>query len=551
MSLLLLLSLCFVSLISVSYEDGDIFNLKSARTALCPIVGFHGIFCPGDASSGSPTGKKLKQSISAQQPVELPNSVGMAIDISTGELLLPVLKLSKGSKQWTDKESGKIFLVPPELTLRESLSNNEENKVIVRIFQTENDLVDIWLKNAEAGGWTGGQLANVQNISDVYKTYFFDDQVMAITQQFKVLYTVSFTDSQNLELNKYAQGAVDVLTYDFDENLYQSFLDAWGTHVTVSTTVGGMNEQQTLLKSCILHTTDVSDGLTKTVLEENLKQELLEKQPCIDLYYYLRRKRYLDHRIGGNILLINNNTVDTDDNQWKKTIIQDPALLLVEKFVPWYDLVQNKRIKQNLKQAVDLRINRVSLIRQQQVQQIRDERRRMVLKAKVLLQTNSYEWNVGGDIELKTADTCTTLLDNTQLAAKCGTGTMMSSCALALTDNIEKNIYIETGKVPVCYERNNVTGAFRLVARRQYGRTNDTIRTGFQNFDVNGEWMESGGCSKISDKCDLYSGSDDVYLCSGCNVQCETNQNQRQVNCKCSCPTYPVDPEAKPYLRYC
>ncbi|CAF0806299.1 unnamed protein product [Didymodactylos carnosus] len=543
-----LLWLNFLSLSSFSNGEQDQFDLKNARQALCPIVGFHGMFCPGDETTTIPASKRLK--LATSEPVELPNSVGMGIDISTGDVLLPVLELSKGSEIWTDKESGGRFLVPLGLTLTEK--HKTEDSVKVRLFSTETDLVNVWLKNAEEGGWTGGQLAGVENIADVYQKYFKDDQSMAITQDFQVLYAINVTNESNLKLNKYAQRAVSVLTNDYDQTLYESFLDAWGTHVILSTRVGGMKEQQIQLKNCILHTTDISDGLSREVLEDNLKQELLEQQPCIDRYYYSRRKRLLDHRIGGNILLINNNTDDTDDNLWKTTIVQDPALLSVQKYIPWYDLIENVKVKDNLKKAVNLRINRQSLIRTQQVQQIRDERRQMVLRAKVIRQSNGYEWTVGNDIDLQNVVQCTTKLDTSQLIAQCNTATMMSACALGLRDSITQTIYIETKQVPVCYERNNMTGTFRAVARRQYGERNDTVRTGFINRDVTGEWSESGGCSTIVDKCDLYSGSDTVYLCSGCNVECQTNQNtQRPINCKCSCPTYPIDYDAKPYLPYC
>jgi hypothetical protein len=109
----------------------------------------------------------------------------MAIDVSTGNLLLPALQLSIGNQQWIDPESKQVFLVPPEITLIESSLNDTSTNV--RIFRTETELVDIWLKNAGAGGWTGGQLAHVQNISNVYNNYFKDNQATAITQDLKTI----------------------------------------------------------------------------------------------------------------------------------------------------------------------------------------------------------------------------------------------------------------------------------------------------------------------------------------------------------------------------
>jgi hypothetical protein len=250
-------------------------------------------------------------------------------------------------------------------------------------------------------------------------------------------------------------------------------MDAWGTHITVSTTVGGMTEQQIIFKSCVLSTTVITDGLSQSVFEENLKQELLEKIPCLDKFYYTRRKKLLDHRIGGNILLINN----TDE--WKKTIVYNPALLTVKKYLPWYDLISNITIKRNLKQAIERRMNATSIIRETQAHQIQEERKNMTFTAKVIVQSSGYTWTTGNDITLRDGNICSTDLTNTELLAKCNTGTMMSACALELTEDNENHIIIGTKEVPICYERHNRTGSFRIVARRQYGEKDNSVRTGF------------------------------------------------------------------------
>ena len=445
------------------------FSLISARAALCPIIGFHGIFCPGDQKN---TLAPIIKSRRLAAVLELQTSVGMAIDVSTGDLLLPALQLSPGNQPWIDKESQQTFLVPPEITLTETSSN--DRTINVRIFRSETELVDVWLKNAEAGGWTGGQLAHVQNISDVYKNYFQDNQATAITQELKTMYTVAIKDNdQSLKLNRYAQRAINALTVQYNDELYQNFMDAWGTHITVSTTVGGMTEQQIVFKSCVLSTSEITDGQSQSVFEENLKQELLEKTPCLDKFYYARRKKLLDHRIGGDILLINNT------EEWRKTIVYNPALLIVNKYLPWYDFIADTTIKENLKQAIERRLNATNTIRQAQARQIDEERRNMTFTAKVIVQSSGYTWTTGSDITLQDVNRCSTDLTNTELAARCNTGTMMSACPLELTAENGNNLVIGAKEVPVCYERNNHTGSFRTVARRQYGERDNSVRTGF------------------------------------------------------------------------
>ncbi|CAF3775100.1 unnamed protein product [Rotaria sp. Silwood1] len=450
----------------------------------------------------------------------------------------------RGDQQWIDSESKQTFLVPREITLTKSSGN--DNSIKVRVFRAETELVDVWLKNAEAGGWTGGELAHVQNITDVYNNYFKDNQAMAVIQDLKIVYKINIkNDNQSLKLNKYAQKAINALTVEYNEELYQNFMDVWGTHITVSTIVGGMTEQQILFKSCLLSTNEITDGLSQSVFEDNLKQDLLKTTPCIDRFYYDRRKKLLDHRIGGNILLINN----TDE--WKKTIVYNPALLTVKKYLPWYDFISNMTIKRNLKQAVERRMNAINTIRETQAYQIQEERKQMTFAAKVIVQSSGYRWTTGNDITLQNGTICSTGLTNTQLADTCNTGTMMSACALELTSDNENRIIISSNQVPVCYERNNQTGSFRIVARRQYGARNNSVRTGFINYDVNGEWTQPGGCSKLTNKCENYAGTWYVYLCSACDVQCSLNQYGRPKFCKCSCPAYPPDPAKPPYEPYC
>lgn len=63
------------------------------------------------------------------------------------------------------------------------------------------------------------------------------------------------------------------------------------------------------------------------------------------------------------------------------------------------------------------------------------------------------------------------------------------------------------------------------------------------------------GCSAINNKCIDYSKAYDtvedmktVYLCSGCDVQCLDAEKKQ---CRCFCPTYPLDPQGEPFEPYC
>ncbi|CAF4382593.1 unnamed protein product, partial [Rotaria sordida] len=139
-----------------------------ARSALCPIIGFSGSFCPGEQWEPDTNDTLANSSVTLQDEVQhqrrelrsvvlpLPRAVGMGIDIGTGDILLPVLELTNNiRKQWTDVESGQIFYIPNEVEITKA--SVEDSGVSVRIFNTENELVDTWLRGYAEGGWSGGQ----------------------------------------------------------------------------------------------------------------------------------------------------------------------------------------------------------------------------------------------------------------------------------------------------------------------------------------------------------------------------------------------------------
>ena len=431
-------------------------NLNTARANLCPIVGYHGMFCPGVAPENSSNNtSNSTQTRSFQRSaliLPLPRSVGMAIDISTGDILLPALSFTPGTTTWTDRESGDTFLVPDEVTITEP--QVDDNNVNVKIFPTENDLVQVWLRNYEAGQWSGGEFARTKNISDVYDRFFKNGQATAISQDLNVVYTISMklaNDPKSLALNEYAEAAINALTADYDEELYNNFIDAWGTHITVSNKVGGMTEQQVIFKNCMINTTNFTDGITQSTLERNLKQELLSRRPCIDHFYWLRRKKFLDHRIGGNILLLN------DTNEWKKTIVYNPAVVLIAKYIPWYDLITNETIRNNLRRAIENRISAINLVRQEQARKIQQERAEMSLSAQIVygftmrekmqnppttlspndtnidwIEVKKYAYS-SSPIVLQGSEQCPTGIEsNTQLARLCGIeARKVGACSLA------------------------------------------------------------------------------------------------------------------------
>lgn len=120
---------------------------------------------------------------------------------------------------------------------------------------------------------------------------------------------------------------------------------------------GGMIEQQVLFKKCLL---SVLVLLANNILDRYLKDDLANG--TADSFYTQRRQLTLNHRLGGNSII-------SDQATWLGTIASNPALLKIERYIPWWDVVTDPKIKKNLEKAVIDRLDRVARKRKEQESQ--------------------------------------------------------------------------------------------------------------------------------------------------------------------------------------
>ena len=211
-------------------------NANLARQGLCPIIGYNGSFYPGEKR------KRKRTTRAISKIMKLPCGVGMTIDISTGKLMLPVLELSYPTDStlriWKDESgTGQSFQIPYEITLS-PVNINRDNKPTSYIYPTPMQFAAVWTRVSGSGSWVGGQLGYTQSVLDVNLKYFSTQQATAITQHPLGLYRL---EVNNLTLNEYDREALKLLPADFDESIYNDFMDTWGTHIAVSTFVDKSN----------------------------------------------------------------------------------------------------------------------------------------------------------------------------------------------------------------------------------------------------------------------------------------------------------------------
>ncbi|CAF1340765.1 unnamed protein product, partial [Didymodactylos carnosus] len=203
------------------------FDLTAARKSLCPVVGFRGTFCPGDPAwnISSTNSSDAPKALSLLPQRDLPKGVGMAIDFSTGNVLLPALRLTyplspSSDFLWKDPHSGRVFILPNEVNL--TRLNDDLLDVNVSSYSTPTEFTDAWLRLGADGDWSTSLLSNLQDISDIDSTYFLDDQGTAIAQNYSKLYNLrvkAIDDPASLPLNSYAHTAINALTATYDEDL--------------------------------------------------------------------------------------------------------------------------------------------------------------------------------------------------------------------------------------------------------------------------------------------------------------------------------------------
>ena len=87
-------------------------------------------------------------------------------------------------------------------------------------------------------------------------------------------------------------------------------------------------------------------------------------QTSSDCAYYASQTRVTSkRRLGGSVKI-------ESDHQWKKTLAVAPALLQIFSMIPWYELVSNRVVKQNLRASIQCRLRNVDARQADAVRQV-------------------------------------------------------------------------------------------------------------------------------------------------------------------------------------
>ena len=171
--------------------------------------------------------------------------------------------------------------------------------------------------------------------------YFVHGEALALSQRVVGLYILALQPS-SIKLNSFARRAFSQLPVVHDVDLYEEFLDAWGTHFITASLVGDMTEERASVKRCFVATS--KDAFERCIPFSS------RGQISPDCTYYASQARVTSkRRLGGNAQAEN-------DNEWKRTLAIAPALLEILAMIPWYELVSNEKVKQNLRVSIQCRL---------------------------------------------------------------------------------------------------------------------------------------------------------------------------------------------------
>ena len=160
----------------------------------------------------------------------------------------------------------------------------------------------------------------------------------------------------SVKLNPFARRALSQLPEVHDVDLYEEFLDAWGTHIITASLVDGMLEERASVKRCF--------SVRGKYLFEQCIPFSSRGQTNPDYSYYVSQARVTSkRRLGGNVQA-------ESDKQWRRTLSAAPALLQVLAMTPWYEFVGNEKVKQNLRVSIQCRLRIVDRGQTEAVRQV-------------------------------------------------------------------------------------------------------------------------------------------------------------------------------------
>jgi MAC/Perforin domain len=274
----------------------------------------------------------------------LPIQIGVGWDPVVGQIRLPFFDMTYLENKTFITNNNTVFNIPDQINLDVI---NISNAIYTNYtFETPFDLVTEM--NNSRSQVISGILSQPPTQNDFLLSYFSAGKQYAIMiTEYRSVYNLqNNTDMYNMSIIPLVQEAIDSLPETYDQDIYDLFIQYWGTHVVFSGQGGAFAQQLTTLKGCYAPNIPLAYQAQLTLLKN------LYPVQYQHVSYY---QSYQQYSSATNVNLYGGNPVLVNPYNWTERIntIQNYPVLTSVQVIPITDFIQNEIIKENLEIAIN------------------------------------------------------------------------------------------------------------------------------------------------------------------------------------------------------
>jgi len=297
----------------------------------CPLRGFHGL---------DPKCKNV-QVMFGTESKDLPIRLGVGWDPIRG-IRLPVFHVTFNKKNTFTTNNNVTFNIPDNYVVSKQYSM--ERKSITYHFPNE------FFSNLDLNRTTvnGGIFAADEDTYDrIINNFGSGEQTMTIVQELHTSYSLTYEHNTKHILTSAFRKAIAYLPkkYEGNEDIYNLFLDYWGTTIVLNGAIGGLAEQITNIKECYYgqNAFNLNDQATLTMLKN-----LYAKQYA-DVNY---AASYLQYSKANILEIYGGNPIIVDDWEARLKSFDEYPVFVNVTIVSILDFIDNDAIKFNVEMAI-------------------------------------------------------------------------------------------------------------------------------------------------------------------------------------------------------
>lgn len=302
-------------------------NISKNLTSYCPYNGLNG------------TNHNCKNNLKDYNLNKLPVIMGVGWDPIVGQIKLPFLKSTYDKKNKIINPNNNTYLIPDGYKIK-ILNNNPNNETKKYHYPSEFfNNIDPNNNKIKNGIFT----KSITSFDSILPFFASGEQYMTIATEYR--YSYYFEAEYEHDIIPLVMEAINSLPIEYDEEIYNLFINYWGTHVIINGSAGGLALQMTSLKECFVpNGIDLDDQVLLIMLKE-----LYEKQyQHVDFYAEFR-----EYSSASSIEIYGGNPIIIDDYDKRAQSFYDYPVIIDMSVRPIYEFIKNEVIRNNLIRAIN------------------------------------------------------------------------------------------------------------------------------------------------------------------------------------------------------